>query len=91
MIAIRFVYFFFLSFFFSLFVFLSELVSVLVHLKEGCSRMPVKRERTRENARVVLMIEVEQEEKGVQKMKRRGQERQYKRQDKLRGKEYDSS
>lgn len=53
--------------------------------------MPVKRERTRENARVVLMIEVEQEEKGVQKMKRRGQERQYKRQDKLRGKEYDSS
>lgn len=53
--------------------------------------MPVKRERTGENARVVLMIEVEQEEKGVQKMKRRGQERQYKRQDKLRGKEYDSS
>lgn len=51
--------------------------------------MPVKRERTRENARVVLMIEVEQEEKGVQKMKRRRQERQYKRQDKLRGKEYD--
>lgn len=53
--------------------------------------MPVKRERTRENARVVLMIEVEQEEKGVQKMKRRGQERQYKRQDKLRAKEYDWS